>query len=94
MVLETILPCVLKKTQGRREKLWALMQRYDTDLVRAPFIRLKATKWHKLDISSSIGSIVNLIYIKTNFLHPNWLAHTFYVKSTILYSYQFKILKR
>ena len=68
--------------QGRREKLWALMQRYDTDLVRAPFIRLKATKWHKLDISSSIGSIVNLIYIKTNFLHPNWLARTFYVKST------------
>ena len=69
-------------SQGRREKLWALMQIYDQDPVRVPFIRSKATKWHKLDVSSSIGSIVNLIYITTHFLYPNWLAHTFHVKST------------
>ena len=25
---------------------------------------------------------VNLIYITTNFLYPNWLDHTFHVKST------------
>ena len=58
------------------------MQTYDQDSGRAPFMISKATKWHKLDVSISIGSIVNLVYIKTNFLHPNWLAHTFYVKST------------
>ena len=83
--------------QGRREKSWALMQGYDQAPVTAPFMRSRATKWHKLDVSIFIGSIVNPIYY-ISFLYPIWLDHAYHGKSKnisikymIFTIYQFKI---
>ena len=66
--------------QGRQEKSWALMQGYDQAPVTALFMRSRATKWHKLDVSISIGSIVNPIYYNS-FLYSIWLDHAYHGKS-------------